>query len=197
MAPVPAAPRVPRPILLFVAAKENGSACSVHGGNGLPHPILIFVTAKKNGPPATTSLLHGRTARLQHRCEAQAGTGCHEGGIILSKKPPEWRLSSPLHVVSHGRNAPAAPRGQPRAECPRCSTSSASDSVIRCRKGKWPACSGRSGNGLPRPILITLQQRRTACRLQHRCCTEERPAGRMTFVDAGGDRMPRRRHKPK
>ena len=21
----------------------------------------------------------------------QAGTGCHEGGIILSKKPPEWR----------------------------------------------------------------------------------------------------------
>ena len=89
-APVPAAPRVPRPILLFVAAKENGPpatavaatifrvrfkflcskeerpACSVHGGNVLPHPILIFVTAKKNGPPATTSLLHGRTARRQN-----------------------------------------------------------------------------------------------------------------------------------
>ena len=37
------------------------------------------------------SLLQRGIARLQHRCEAQAGTGCHEGGIILSKKPPEWR----------------------------------------------------------------------------------------------------------
>ena len=36
----------------------------------------------RNGPPAA--------------CRgAQAGTGCHEGGIILSKKPPEWRLSLP------------------------------------------------------------------------------------------------------
>ena len=38
------------------------------------------------------SLLQRGIARLQHRCEAQAGTGCHEGGIILSKKPPEWHL---------------------------------------------------------------------------------------------------------
>ena len=36
----------------------------------------------RNGPPAA--------------CRgAQAGTGCHEGGIILSKKPPEWHLSLP------------------------------------------------------------------------------------------------------
>ena len=36
-----------------------------------------------------------RIVRLpQSRC-VQAGTGCHEGGIILSKKPPEWRLSPP------------------------------------------------------------------------------------------------------
>ena len=48
----------------FLCSKGEWPACSVHGGNGLPHPILIFVTAKKNGPPATTSLLHGRTARL-------------------------------------------------------------------------------------------------------------------------------------
>ena len=26
----------------------------------------------------------------------QAGTECHGGGIILSKKPPEWHLSLPL-----------------------------------------------------------------------------------------------------
>ena len=32
-------------------------------------------------------------ARLQHSRGVQAGTGCHEGGIILSKKPPEWHLS--------------------------------------------------------------------------------------------------------
>ena len=36
-----------------------------------------------------------RTARLQRSRGAQAGTGCHEGGIILSKKPPEWHLVTP------------------------------------------------------------------------------------------------------
>ena len=36
-----------------------------------------------------------RIACLQHSRWVQAGTGCHEGGIILSKKPPEWRLSPP------------------------------------------------------------------------------------------------------
>ena len=32
-------------------------------------------------------------ARLQRSRGVQAGTVCHEGGIILSKKPPEWHLS--------------------------------------------------------------------------------------------------------
>ena len=41
--------RCPRPILFFVAAKGNGSACSSRRGSDLPHPILIFVAAKKNG----------------------------------------------------------------------------------------------------------------------------------------------------
>ena len=40
---------LPRPILISVAAKENGSACSSRRGSDLPHPILIFVAAKKNG----------------------------------------------------------------------------------------------------------------------------------------------------
>ena len=44
---------------------------------------------------AASSLLQLRTARLQRSRGVQAGTGCHEGGIILSKKPPEWRLSLP------------------------------------------------------------------------------------------------------
>ena len=41
------------------------------------------------------SLLQRRIALLPHSLGVQAGTGCHEGGIILSKKPPEWRLSPP------------------------------------------------------------------------------------------------------
>ena len=36
-----------------------------------------------------------RTARLQRSRGVQAGTGCHEGGILLSKKPPEWHLATP------------------------------------------------------------------------------------------------------
>ena len=44
---------------------------------------------------AAPSLLQRRTARLQRSRGVQAGTGCHEGGIILSKKPPEWRLFLP------------------------------------------------------------------------------------------------------
>ena len=55
-----------------------------------------------------------RTARLQRSRGAQAGTGCHEGGIILSKKPPEWHLATP----------------QQR---------SASDSNFLCRKEERPA----------------------------------------------------------
>ena len=71
---------------------------------------------------AAPSLLQLRTARLQHHrsCTEEqpacrmtvadaGGTGCHEGGIILSKKPPEWYLS-PLQQRS------------------------ASDSILRCRK---------------------------------------------------------------
>ena len=58
---------------------------------------------------AASSLLQLRTARLQRSRGVQAGTGCHEGGIILSKKPPEWYLS-PLQQRS------------------------ASDSILRCRK---------------------------------------------------------------
>ena len=39
----------PRPILIFVAAKENGFACSDRRGNDPPRPILIFVAAEENG----------------------------------------------------------------------------------------------------------------------------------------------------
>ena len=63
---------------------------------------------KKKPPEWHLSLLRQRPAsdsnfrsvkeerfRLQRAWRTQAGTGCHEGGIILSKKPPEWHLFLP------------------------------------------------------------------------------------------------------
>ena len=45
--------RIPRPILIFLAATESGFAYSGRSDKDLPRPILIFLAAKKNGPPAT------------------------------------------------------------------------------------------------------------------------------------------------
>ena len=50
---------VPRPTQIFVAAKENGSACSGRSGNEVPRLILIFVAAKENGSTCRTPLPHG------------------------------------------------------------------------------------------------------------------------------------------
>ena len=55
----------------------------------------FLISSPDLGIDAAPSLLHRRTARLQRSRGVQAGTGWHEGGIILSKKPPEWRLSPP------------------------------------------------------------------------------------------------------
>ena len=55
----------------------------------------FLISGPNLGIDAAPSLLHRRIARLQHGRGTQAGAGCHEGGIILSKKPPEWRLSPP------------------------------------------------------------------------------------------------------
>ena len=41
--------RLPRPILIFFAATENGSACYGRSGLRGPHPILIFLAATENG----------------------------------------------------------------------------------------------------------------------------------------------------
>ena len=57
-------------------------------------------------------------ARLQQSRGVQAGTGWHEGGIILSKSRRSGALSPPLPVVSLVPNHPAAARGQPRAHSP-------------------------------------------------------------------------------
>ena len=76
----------------------------------------FLISGPDLGIDAAPSLLHRRIARQQRSRGVQAGTGWHEGGIILSKKPPEWRLSPP-----HQR--------------------SASDSLLRSSKEERPACS--------------------------------------------------------
>ena len=43
----------------------------------------------------------------------------------------------------------AKENGSPAAAV--AATRSASDSILRCRKGEWPACSGRSSGDLPHP----------------------------------------------
>ena len=72
----------------------------------------FLISGPNLGIDAAPSLLHRRIARLQRSRGVQAGTGCHEGGIILRKKPPEWRLSPPYQR-------------------------SASESNLLCRKGEW------------------------------------------------------------
>ena len=79
-------------ILDFRAKLEN--RCKVSPFT--PSCVHRFLISGSNlGIDAAPSLLHRRMACLQRSRGVQAGTGCHEGGIILCKKPPEWRLSPP------------------------------------------------------------------------------------------------------
>ena len=64
----------------------------------------FLISGPNLGIDAAPSLLHRRMARLQHSRWLQVGTGCHEGGIILRKKPPEWHLSLPQRHVASGSN---------------------------------------------------------------------------------------------
>ena len=63
-----------RPILIFVAAKENGFACCDRRNNDPPRPILIFVAAEKTArlqnttTPTDASILDFRP-RLENRCK--------------------------------------------------------------------------------------------------------------------------------
>ena len=102
---------------LRIDAAEKSSACSGRSGNevrvrfysSLPQrrmvPPAVVVAATRSASDSILRCRKGewfrlpqssrqrRIACLQQSRWVQAGTGCHEGGIILSKKPPEWRLS--------------------------------------------------------------------------------------------------------
>ena len=85
--------------------------------------------------------------------------GCPRFGsgtaVILDFRP---------RLENHGKDC----RWQRRMVSPAAAvaaTMSASDSIFRCREGEWPACSSRSGNELPRPILffVAAKENGSAC----------------------------------
>ena len=64
---------VPRPILIFVAAKGDGFAYSGRRGNEVPRPILIYIAAKGDG--------FAYCDRLRLRCSASdSNLRCCKGG---------------------------------------------------------------------------------------------------------------------
>ena len=65
---------------------------------------------------AASSLLQLKTARLQRSRGVQAGTGSHEGGIILSKKPSEWR---PVPAATASCRKDILPQRHPAAKTSR------------------------------------------------------------------------------
>ena len=97
---------------LGINAAEKSSACSGRSGNdvrvrfysSLPQrrmvPPAVVVAATRSASDSILRCSKGewfrlpqssrlrRIARLQQSRGVQAGTGCHDGGIILSKKPP-------------------------------------------------------------------------------------------------------------
>ena len=111
-----------------INAAEKCSACSGCSGNevrvrfysSLPQrrmvPPAVVVAATRSASDSILRFREGewfrlqqssrqrRIARLPQSFGVQAGTGCHEGGIILSKKPPEWRLSPPYQCSASESN---------------------------------------------------------------------------------------------
>ena len=65
-----------RPILIFVATKKNGSACSGYRDDDLPCPNLIIVAAKKNGPPAVAIAQRGPRPILIFFAATENGFAC-------------------------------------------------------------------------------------------------------------------------
>ena len=66
----------------------------------LANRCSIIVVAIENGPPAAAVAARENGSACGMSWRTQAGTECHGGGIILSKKPPEWHLSLPLPVAN-------------------------------------------------------------------------------------------------
>ena len=83
------------------------------------------------------------TARLENRCMVVPVYALLRTSILDFRVELGNRCSIIVVTVENGPPAMAV-----------AATRSASDSILRCRKGEWLACSGRSGSDLLRPILF-------------------------------------------
>ena len=146
-------PEIQNHCRLIVATIENGFAYS---------------SRSRNGAASDSILLRRKVEqfRLQQSRGAQAGTGRHEGGIILSKKPPEWHL--PRRYIK-------PPHRAATTNCVRFQFSSSQSRIARLllcrgRREERPACCFMvlAGENSP-PAALSLPQGRTA-RLQNDRC---------------------------
>ena len=156
---------LPRPILFFVAAKENSPPATAVAAtrsasdsilrcregewfrlqNATTPPMHRFLISSSDlGIDAATLTLQLRIARLQRSRGVQAGAGCHEGGIILSKKPPvgacPCRNNAPWPILSFVAAKEVSQQRRP------------------LRSMQWPSFSLRDPLRLP---LGTIPQNRT------------------------------------
>ncbi len=119
-----------------------------------PEISLIYASIPKSGPEiqnhCTETPEMSRILAVQHGRAVQAETGGHEGGIILSKKPPEGRLSPPLQrclcpiliFVAATKNGPpaavvaATKNGPPATVVPAATAISGKGRRVRRRCGR-------------------------------------------------------------
>ena len=82
-------------------------------------------------------------ARLENRCMVLPVYALLRTSILDFRVELGNRCSIIVVTVENGPPAMAV-----------AATRSASDSILRCRKGEWLACSGRRRNEVPHPILF-------------------------------------------
>ena len=111
------------PILDFRPRLANRCSIIVVAIENCPPAAQSWHLPCRNRRTATTfrvrfysSSLQRRTARLQRSRGVQAGTGCHESGIILSKKPPEWHLSPPESTAPPHNTETLTPQLHPQQD---------------------------------------------------------------------------------
>ena len=136
-----------RPILIFVAAKENGFACCGRGCNDPPRPILIFVAAKEMArlqnttTPTDASILDFR-ARLENRCMVLPVYPLFRASILdfrprLGNRCKDFPIYGLLRasILDLRGSIWESLQGFPTELV--VSTVSASDSNFRCGKEEW------------------------------------------------------------
>ena len=144
-------------------------ACYGRSGIDLPRPILIFVAAKKNGPPAA--------AVAATISAADSNFCCCDGRLrpilifVASKKngPPAASVATTNFRVRFYSSLPRKKMARLQRLLRR--RSSASDSILRCRKESGSTCSVCCDDNFPHPIqfLDAAKENGSACRpQQHR-----------------------------